>query len=122
MEFPEPTIDVKNEMDRIEHALREFGFELGSRRAQFEQRQRALLAQAWEEGRWSDPKCTLNPYGEPAAPLAPATTAGVALIAGMPITRLRMAAHAALAWIENMAPTVRRTALAEQLRSALGGK
>lgn len=120
MEFPEPTIDVKGETDRIETALRDlFGIELGDRRAQFEQRQRALLAQAWEEGRWSPAGATLNPYGEPAQPLA---TAYEAQQPGAPLLRLRAAAQAALAWIENMAPTVRRTALAEQLRSALGGK
>jgi len=36
--------------------------------------------------------------------------------------RLRVACQAALAWIENMSPTVRRTALANQLRAALGDK
>jgi len=108
MEFPEPTIDV-------EVAASDLRLELPTSL-------RALLAQAWEEGRWSPPAACANPYGQPAAPLPPATPAGQVQFAGTPLLRLRGAAQAALAWIENMATTVPRTTLAEQLRSALGGK
>lgn len=117
MQFPEPTIDVKAEIDRIEVALRDLGFELGERRAQFEQRQLALFAQAWEEGRWSPPGPCANPYGAPALPV---TTPYDAQVPGAPLEQLRGAARAALAWVENMAPTVKRTALANQIRAALG--
>lgn len=120
MEFPQPTIDVEAAARAIILGTGEIG-ERAGRDGSWPARDalKALLAQAWEEGRWSPPGATLNPYGEPAQPLA---TAFEAQQPGAPLLRLREAAQAALAWIENMAPTVRRTALAEQLRSALGGK
>ncbi len=129
MEFPEPTIDaaaalhellrgpppeepIDHELTIAEAAAGLHGIgELAWSEMRLA-RLKALLAQAWEEGRWSPPGACINPYGEPA---------GVQF-AGTPLLRLRVAAQAALAWIENMAPTVRRTALAEQLRAALGGK
>jgi hypothetical protein len=135
MEFPKPTIDVAralhellrpepNDADDRALSIAEAaaGIVPTGPQAWVELKAdqlKALLAQAWEEGRWSPPGATLNPYGEPAQPLA---TAFEAQQPGAPLLRLRAAAQAALAWIENMAPTVRRTALAEQLRSALGGK
>ncbi len=88
--------------------------------ADFAARMGALLAQAWEEGRWSPPGACLNPYGAPAQPVA--SDPQEEWPAGEPLRQLRLAARAALAWVENMAPTVRRTALANQLRDALEGK
>jgi hypothetical protein len=114
MEFPEPTIDV----EAAARALIMEPLAAGSL-AERTARLRSLLAQAWEEGRWSPPGACANPYGEPAQPIA---TAYESQMPGTPLLRLRAAVQAALAWIENMAPTVRRTALAEQLRSALGDK
>ncbi len=164
MEFPEPTIDTDRE-------ARELGL-LGDVDL------KALLAQAWEEGRWSPSGPCRNPYGQPAempqaalvgmgsdrypgmryGHLCSQVRAALALLdkekhpdrvllvkllrQGLPDiptpenpggheqadpevssdASLRAAAVAALAWIENMAPTVRRTALASQLRDALGGK
>ena len=85
-----------------------------------EQQLAELLATAWEEGRWSPPGPVANPYRRPGVGL-PAPRADQQGFPGLRLLRLRDAAVAALAWVENMAPTVRRTALAEQLRSALGG-
>ncbi len=84
----------------------------------FHARLRQRLAQAWEEGRWSPPGATLNPYGAADDPMIATGTEG---FPGLRLLALRSAAQAALAWIENMAPTVRRTALADQLRLALCG-
>ncbi len=125
MEFPEPTIDVAAEAALLfAGATKPFG-----ERAEASARLRALFAQAWEEGRWSPPGATLNPYGEPLA-RPPAT--GAEGFPGLRLLALRAAAQAALVWVENMAPqrpvlvigatTVSRATLAEQLRSALGGK
>jgi len=117
MEYPEPTIDIERAGHELQNELVQSTV-ANCNTDGFHTRLRALLAQAWEEGRWSPPGATLNPYGE-------ATSTGVpgnGSPPGQPLLRLRAAAQAALAWIENMAPTVRRTALAEQLRSALGGK
>jgi len=82
----------------------------------FERKLSELLATAWDEGRWSPPGPVANPYGVG----LPAPRADQQGFPGLRLLRLREAATAALAWIDNMAPTVRRTALAEQLRSALG--
>ncbi len=124
MEFPQPTIDTDEALrmmipDEVlaAHAARQAALGLDHRAAAI--RLRSFLAQAGEEGRWSPPGATLNPYGAPAAPINATGTEG---FPGLRLLALRSAAQAALAWIENMAPTVRRTALAEQLRSALGGK
>lgn len=117
MEFPKPTIDVEAEATELSQASsRPFG-----ERAEARSRFRGLLAQAWEEGRWSPPGACMNPYGEPAARPHPEPEYPP-LVAGNSLARLRAAAAAALAWIENMSPTVRRTALAEQLRAALGDR
>lgn len=122
MEYPEPTIDIDSAARALIIGTHEPGERSGRDGSWLARDQlKALLAQAWEEGRWSDPNVTLNPYGEPAAAL-PELPAGTLRIAGLPLTKLRAAAQAALAWVENMSPTVRRTALAEQLRSALEGK
>ena len=83
----------------------------------FERQIAELLATAWEEGRWSPPGPVANPYGVG----LPAPRADQQGFPGLRLLRLREAATAALAWVDNMVPTVRRKALAEQLRSALGG-
>lgn len=118
MEFPKPTIDL----ERAGHELQtELQRSVASCNTDgFHTMLRALLAQSWEEGRWSPPGSCLNPYGEPAE--RPATDPQEEWPTGEPLRQLRLAARAALAWVENMAPTVRRTALANQLRDALGGK
>jgi len=82
----------------------------------FERKLSELLATAWDEGRWSPPGPVANPYGVG----LPAPRADQQGFPGLRLLRLREAATAALAWVENMAPTVRRSALAEQLRTALG--
>ena len=111
MEFPEPTIDA----DRASRELFEAcGLETGSAGSHL----RPLLAQAWEEGRWSPPGACMNPYGSP--PLDQRPKADQQGLPGTRLLQLRQAAQAALAWVENMAPTVKRTALANQLRGALG--
>ncbi len=124
MEFPRPTIDTDDALRRMIpdevlglHMERQAA--LGLDRFAAAACLRSLFAQAWEEGRWSPPGATLNPYGEPA--VRPPVT-GAEGFPGLRLLALRAAAQAALTWLENMAPTVRRTALAEQLRSALGGK
>jgi hypothetical protein len=115
---PEPTIDVEAAARTIILGTGEIGDRSG-RDGSWPARDslKALLAQAWEEGRWSPPGACMNPYGQPAA----RPNADQQGFPGLRLLHLRQAAQAALAWIENMAPTVRRTALAEQLRSALGG-
>lgn len=128
MEFPKPTIDVETEVDillaqghldrMLTIAEAAAGVSTGDDRAGLQEHLRSLLTQAWEEGRWSPPGACMNPYGEPAAH-PPYPSEG---FVGLRLLRLREAAQAALAWVENMAPTVRRTALAEQLRAALGGR
>ncbi len=116
MEFPDPTIDVAAEAALLFAAgAKPFG-----ERAEASARLRALFSQAWVEGRWSPPGVCANPYGAPAQPVA--LDPQEEWSAGEPLRQLRLAARAALAWVENMAPTVRRTALANQLRDALGGK
>lgn len=119
MEFPEPTIDVDAAASDLRFTLPVAHDAQTGDDAEFAPALKALLAQAWEEGRWSPPGATLNPYGAPTAPLVATGAEG---FPGLRLLALRTAAQAALAWLENMAPTVRRTALAEQLRSALGGK
>jgi len=124
MEFPEPTIDIEAEMLALDRELALAEAAAGvagvaTNRPGLAQVIKPLLAQAWEEGRWSPPGACMNPYGQPAA-WPPVQEPGKAIIAGQPIARLRAAATAALAWVENMVPTVKRTALANQLRVALG--
>lgn len=119
MEFPKPTIDVEAAASELRFDLPTIPDMQTGDDAAFKLRLRALLAQAWEEGRWSPPGATLNPYGEPAQPHSGHPQEEWP--AGEPLRQLRLAARNALAWVENMAPTVRRTALAEQLRSALEG-
>lgn len=115
MKFPEPTIDIEAEAAELFAAAgRRFG-----ERADARVRFRALLAQAWEEGRWSPPGACMNPYGEPAAP--PPIPEGTPWVhpPGQPLQRLREAAQAALAWVEAW-PRSSPIAIAKQLRSALG--
>ncbi len=115
MEFPEPEIDVEAAAGDLRFTLPIAGDARTGEDAGFVPALRALLAQAWEEGRWSLGS-SRNPYGAPAASIVGTGTPGLRVLA------LRSAAQAALAWLENMAPTARRTALAEQLRKALGEK
>lgn len=122
MEYPEPTIDVEAETSN----LLQLAIRRAIDRAMVESpagmsataHLTKLLATAWEEGRWSPPGPVANPYG---AALVQYPASGAAGYPGLRLLRLREAAQAALAWVTNMAPTVRRTALAEQLRAALGG-
>jgi len=134
MEFPEPTIDVDAEAEALLTSMFPSGLDrqltiaeaaagvagLPKDRPGLPERIRGLLAQAWEEGRWSPPGACLNPYGAPA--LANRPKADQQGFPGLRLLKLREAAQAALAWVENMSPTVKRTALANQLREALGGK
>lgn len=116
MQYPKPTIDV------VSAATSLFREADSSRPSSFHREElRGLLAQAWEEGRWAPPGPVLNPYGLAAKVIdvAHETQPGAALV------RLRDAARAALAWLENMPTTlgtVGRRALVMQLRSALEDK
>lgn len=120
MEFPEPTIDVDSAARALILGDGHPG-ERSGRDGSWPARDllQAIIAQAWEEGRWSPPGATHNPYGEPAQPVCSPHNPQ---LPGAPLVQLRAAARAALAWLENMAPTVKRTALAEQLRAALDGQ
>jgi hypothetical protein len=128
MEFPEPTIRASSVVVLVNAVLDQDENHPGLT-PRFERERAAaacwsalqpLLAQAWEEGRWSPPGACMNPYGEPA--LAERPKADQQGFPGLRLLKLREAAQAALAWVENMSPTVKRTALANQLRDALGGK
>ena len=131
MEYPKPTIDLEAELQSLlmngywdrELTVAEAtaGVAVPDPNGGLREHVRSLLSQAWEEGRWSPPGACMNPYGEPAARPHPEPNYP-ALVAGWPLTRLRSAAQAALAWIENMSPTTGRTTLAKQLRDALGDK
>ncbi len=116
MEFPTPTIDAAAELSIL---LKMADLETLGIAAEPTIHLQSLLAQAWEEGRWSPPGACMNPYGEPAAPLA---INGAEGYVGLRLLHLRQAAQAALAWLENMTSTKSRDALKEQLRNALGGK
>lgn len=125
MEFPKPTIGVDAAFSELFISIRCVPDAIAEPRGRHLaevlalRRLQGLLAQAWEEGRWSPPGACMNPYGAPAETVAPGP---VATLPGEPLRKLQTAAGAALAWIENMAPTVRRTALADQLRAALGDR
>jgi len=127
MQFPEPAIDVKAATYDLQGYVPIDGeWIVPSDTESMAQALQQLLAQAWEEGRWSPPGPCLNPYGAPAEPLVP--NSAEEWPPGQPLRALRAAAREALDWIEEsqplspLAPTARRTALASQLRDALGGK
>ncbi len=120
MEFPQPTIDTKAAAVALLQVLLPGSWPNDLVLERVSQHLAAHLAQAWEEGRWSPPGACANPYGDPAEPVGSNTKEEWS--PGEPLRQLRLAARAALDWVENMAPTVRRTALANQLREALGGK
>jgi len=126
MEFPEPTIFASS-VTALVNAVLDQDEQHPGLTPRFERERAAgacwsalkpLLAQAWEEGRWSPPGACMNPYGSP--PLDQRAKANQLGLPGTRLLRLRYAAQDALAWVENMSPTVKRTALANQLREALG--
>jgi hypothetical protein len=86
MEFPKPTIDVDSAARAVILGTGEIGARAG-RDGSWPARDalESLLAQAWEEGRWSPPGATQNPYGEPASPRDPQ-------LPGAPLMQLRAAA------------------------------